>query len=82
MWVQTTTTFSFTNPEKFSTVTIEDDNIIEIVKVTDSNGNRWFEVPYLAQDTVLSFQKKMSSLRMKNKTRDKCLCKLIHYLNA
>ena len=50
----TTTTFSFTTPEKFATVTIEDDNIIEIVKITDSDGNRWYEVPYLAQETIFN----------------------------
>jgi hypothetical protein len=47
-----TATFTFTAPQKFSTVRIEDDNIIEIVKITDSDGNRWYEVPYLAQETI------------------------------
>ena len=47
-----TADFTFTTPQKFSTVQIEDDNIIEIVKVTDSDGNRWYEVPYLAQETI------------------------------
>jgi len=45
-------TFTFTTPEKFSTVQIQDTNIIEIVKITDSDGNRWYEVPYLAQETI------------------------------
>jgi len=47
-----TTSFTFTNPERFSTVQIEDNNIIEIIKVTDSDGNRWYNVPYLAQETI------------------------------
>lgn len=47
-----TKTFTFTTPERFSTVEIEDENIIEIVKITDSDGNRWYEVPYLAQETI------------------------------
>jgi hypothetical protein len=47
-----TTTFSFGNPEQFPTVTITDGNIIEIVSITDSDNNTWYEVPYLAQDTV------------------------------
>jgi hypothetical protein len=51
-----TTTFSFTTPERFSTVQIEDDNVIEIVKVTDTNGARWYEVPYLAQETIFDSQ--------------------------
>jgi len=45
-------TFTFTTPNKFSTVQIQDTNIIEIVKITDSDGNRWYEVPYLAQETI------------------------------
>jgi hypothetical protein len=48
----TTTTFTFGNPERFSTVTITDNNVISIVNITDSNNNKWYEVPYLAQDTI------------------------------
>lgn len=48
----TTTTFTFSNPERYPTVNILDTNIIEIVNVTDSNNNKWYEVPYLAQDTI------------------------------
>ena len=44
--------FTFTTPEKFATIQIQDTNIIEIVKITDSDGNRWYEVPYLAQETI------------------------------
>ena len=47
-----TTEFTFGNPEQFPTVTINDDNIIEILNITDSDNNTWYEVPYLAQDTV------------------------------
>jgi hypothetical protein len=47
-----TATFSFTTPEKFTTIQIQDTNIIEIVNITDSDGNRWYEVPYLAQETI------------------------------
>jgi hypothetical protein len=46
------TTFTFTTPQKFQTIEIQDTDIIEIVKVTDSDGNRWYEVPYLAQETI------------------------------
>tara|TARA_R110000803_G_scaffold95853_1_gene163943 strand:+ start:498 stop:2369 length:1872 start_codon:yes stop_codon:yes gene_type:complete len=51
-----TKTFTFTNPQRFSTVEIEDTNIIEIVKMTDSDSNRWYEVPYLAQETMFDTQ--------------------------
>jgi hypothetical protein len=46
------TTFSFTNPQKFSTVNINDNNILQILDITDSDGNIWYEVPYLAQSTI------------------------------
>ena len=51
-----TKTFTFTTPQRFSTVEIEDTNIIEIVKMTDSDSNRWYEVPYLAQETMFDTQ--------------------------
>ena len=47
-----TTTFSFTTPEQFATVAIEGNNIVGILDVTDSDGNIWYEVDYLAQDAV------------------------------
>jgi len=46
------TTFSFSSPQKFSTVTINDDNILQILDITDSDGNQYYEVPYLAQSTI------------------------------
>ena len=47
-----TTTFTFGSPQKFQTVEINDSNIIGILDITDSNGNTWYEVPYLAQETI------------------------------
>ena len=49
-----TTTLSFGAAERFPTRTIQDSNIIEIVSVYDDNGNRWYEVPYLAQNFILN----------------------------
>ena len=46
------TTFTFGTPASFPTVTIGDTNIIEITSVSDSDGNVWYEVPYLAQSTI------------------------------
>jgi len=51
-----TTTFSFTTAEKFATVQIDEPNIIGVLDVTDSEGNTWTEVPFLAQDTVIKEQ--------------------------
>ena len=47
-----TTTFSFGAPEQFPTVEINSSNIIKILDITDSDGNIWYEVPYLAQETI------------------------------
>jgi hypothetical protein len=47
-----TTSFSFGAPEQFATVEINSDNIVGILDVIDSNGNVWYEVDYLAQETV------------------------------
>jgi hypothetical protein len=46
------TTFTFGNPERFPTITLTDTNILEIISITDSDDNKWYEVPYLAQDTI------------------------------
>jgi hypothetical protein len=46
------TTFDFGNPNKFSTANIVDTNILQILDITDSDGNIWYEVPYLAQSTI------------------------------
>ena len=47
-----TTTFSFGAPISFNTVDITADKIIGILDITDSDGNVWYEVDYLAQETV------------------------------
>lgn len=44
---------TFGTPVKFTTSAISDTNIIEIIDVYDADGNRWYEVPYLAQDTIM-----------------------------
>jgi hypothetical protein len=49
-----TATFNFTSPIKFNNVSIEDTNIIQILSAVDDSMNVWYEVPYLAQDTVLN----------------------------
>jgi len=49
----TTKTFSFTTPQRFQTIEINDSNIIQILDITDSEGNKWYEVPYLAQEMYM-----------------------------
>ena len=38
--------------EKFKTINLFDPDIISIESITDSEGNSWTEVPYMAQDTI------------------------------
>ena len=47
-----TTTFAFSDPTPFATIDINADNIIGILDITDSDGNIWYEVDYLAQETI------------------------------
>jgi hypothetical protein len=44
---------TFGAAERFPTRILQDTDIIEIISVTDSNGNKWYEVPYLAQNYIL-----------------------------
>jgi hypothetical protein len=50
--VRTVTQNFGTSPKQFSTIEIGDTNVIEIYDVRDSSGNKWYEVPYLAQEMV------------------------------
>jgi len=47
-----TSTFTFTTPKPYDKIILPDTNIIDIISITDSAGNDWLEVDYLAQDTV------------------------------
>ena len=47
-----TATFTFGSPQQFPTVEINDANIIKVLDITDSQGNIWYEVDYLGQETV------------------------------
>lgn len=42
----------FGDVERFPSYTLTDNNIIKVLDVTDSDGNDWFETPYLAQETI------------------------------
>jgi hypothetical protein len=41
-----------TTPNQFSKIDIGDSNVIDIYDIRDSNGNKWYQVPYLAQEMV------------------------------
>ena len=42
----------FGSYESFQTIELNETNIIDIYDVRDSNGNKWYEVPYLGQEMV------------------------------
>lgn len=46
------TTINVGSNQKFATATIADTNILQILNVTGSGGNSWYEVPYLAQSSI------------------------------
>jgi hypothetical protein len=48
-----TTFFDFTTPTPYQTVNIQNNNIIKILDITDTNGDRWYEVDHLGQEMVL-----------------------------
>lgn len=47
-----TTSYDFTTPIPYDKVVLPDTNIIEILSMTESDGDNWYQVPYLAQDTI------------------------------
>ena len=48
------TIINFTGNQKFATANISDINLLQILNVTGSDGNIWYEVPYLAQSTIFT----------------------------
>jgi hypothetical protein len=46
-------TYSFTTPQQFQTINIQGTNIIKILDIIDSQGNKWYEVDHLGQEMVL-----------------------------
>jgi hypothetical protein len=47
-----TKTVSIGNPSPFLKVYLDEPNVIEVMDIYDSDGNRWHETDYLAQDLV------------------------------
>ena len=43
---------TYTTSNKFATLNISDKDIIGVLDITDSDGNIWYEVPFLGQDTI------------------------------
>lgn len=47
-----TATYSFTDPKPYDMVELDAPDLIEILYGIDSDGNKWYHLPYLAQDTI------------------------------
>jgi hypothetical protein len=47
-----TVDITFGSAQEFSKIDLAETNVIQIYDVRDSNGNKWYEVPYLAQEMV------------------------------
>ena len=45
---------TYTTSNKFATLNISDSNIIGVLDIVDSDGNIWYEVPFLGQDTIFA----------------------------
>lgn len=50
----TTDTVTLGDFEKFKTIELANEDVIEVISVFDSDGNEWTQVDYLAQDTVFT----------------------------
>ena len=52
--------FIFNDAVSFDSIVLSEDKVTEIVSVVDSNGNKFYEVPFLAQDTVFESEENTS----------------------
>ena len=57
---RTSETFTFGNAVKFDKITLGNERVNEIISITDSNSNTWYQVPFLAQDTVFESEENTS----------------------
>jgi hypothetical protein len=48
----TSETFVFASAEQYDRIILGNENVLEVISVTDSDNNKWYEVPFLAQDTI------------------------------
>jgi len=44
--------YKFNEPKVYDKIVLPEENVIEVIDIYDSHGNKWYEVPYLAQDTI------------------------------
>ena len=56
-----TETFTFGTAKKFDAIKLSNEKVTEIISVTDSSGNKFYQVPFLAQDTVYETEENTST---------------------
>jgi len=56
-----TETFTFGSAKKFDAIKLSNEKVTEIISVTDSSGNKFYQVPFLAQDTVYETEENTST---------------------
>ena len=47
-----TLTFDFQDPKPYDKIILPDTNVLDIISVTSDTGNKFYQVDYLAQDTI------------------------------
>jgi len=47
-----TAVYSFVTPIAYDKIVLPDTNITDIISMVESDGDNWYQVPYLAQDTI------------------------------
>ena len=52
--IKTTTVNFGATPVKFNNTIINDTNILQVLEVKDESDNKWYEVPYLAQENIVN----------------------------
>jgi hypothetical protein len=50
------TTITISDSTDYPSITLNDTNIIQIISVVDENNNKYYEVPYLAQESIFMEQ--------------------------
>jgi hypothetical protein len=51
---QVETTITFDTSTDYPNTILNDTNIIQIISIVDEDNNKWYEVPYLAQETIFA----------------------------
>jgi len=52
--------FNLNNAQAFLNIPLNENNVIDVLEVRDSDNNRWYQVDYLAQDLIFSEEENTS----------------------